>query len=224
MASAEEMIQNKPINLNDWVYSIIKERILNNTYPPETQLKVAELSDELNVSRTPVREALIRLKIDGLVHVENRVGFFVSGISLKEFREISELRSLIECYAAEKASMNLDDSQLGALKKAQADSKAAIEKKAFDEYNQCEMKIHSTILDALDNDKMKQVMDDLQNMIYRQRILALNDMDNLEQSIKEHGQIIDAICAHDVMRAHLTMKLHMNAVEERLSKIVDFSD
>ncbi len=79
---------SKPKVLTDWVYAILKDEILSLRLKPGSQLHIVKLSERLGLSRTPIREALLRLENQGLVEVHPRIGFFVSGVTESDMAEL----------------------------------------------------------------------------------------------------------------------------------------
>ena len=116
----------KPKELKDWAYTSIKRDVLSGTYVPGQQLPVEVLAEKMNISRTPIREALIMLEHEGLLSVASRVGFFVRGITKPEMEELFELRELIEGYAAEKATSHLSAKDLAEIEVLLKIGKAAV--------------------------------------------------------------------------------------------------
>lgn len=103
MILREKNISARPVDLTKWVYGNVKQLILDNELPGETQINIDDMSKQLQVSRTPVREALL-LRNEGLVRIQPHVGCFVCNITKDEFREVFQLRSVIECYAASRVA------------------------------------------------------------------------------------------------------------------------
>ena len=95
------MVAPRPIELKEWAYGRIKQRILDNSLPADTQINIDEVAAELGISRTPVREALIQLQNNGLVRIVPRVGCFVNRITRKEFQKIPAAMAEDMCLIAE---------------------------------------------------------------------------------------------------------------------------
>ena len=93
-------LPQRPMDLTEWAYNSIKQLILNNTLTADSQIHIDEMAAQFNISRTPVREALMQLQNKGLVRIVPHVGCFVCGVTREEFREVFELRAVIETYAA----------------------------------------------------------------------------------------------------------------------------
>ena len=220
----ENVDLRKPIHLNEWAYNAIKTRIIEHQVKPGCQLKIDELSSELGISRTPIREALLRLKQDGLVLASSRVGFFVRGITKEDFKDIFELRRIIEAYAAEKIADYISDEEIRVLDDIHEHCKAMVEQGDNKAFNQYEVKLHNTILDRLNNKKIRSIMDSVGDILHRLRIYALDSDENIKQSLLEHEKIIQAIKDRDCERARQSMEEHIDNVENRLKEYVDFQD
>jgi DNA-binding GntR family transcriptional regulator len=215
---------NKPSDLNEWAYNIIKSRILNNEIIPETQLKVDELSSELNISRTPIREALLRLVSDNLVNVRSRVGFFVRGITRKEISDLLELRRIIESYAAMVAAENFKPEQIKELFSLHDKAVMAVKNNDYSGFNKNEIAMHSLLIDNLNNQAIRNAMNNVGDCLYRERIYALHYKDNVEKSIKEHELVLNAIAEKDPIAARNFMEKHISAIESRLINAIEFQD
>lgn len=216
--------KRKPLDLNEWAYMTIKMQILNNKIKPKDQLNIEELTKTLNISRTPIREALLRLKQEGLVIAAPRVGFFVSGITQRDYNDLFILRQLIECYAAQESAEKMSDKDLEKLERIQKRSKVLVKKKKIKEFNQLEIQFHSMLIESLNNKRIQSVIDSIADLIYRERFYALNSDENVEMSLIEHGDIFSAILAHDAKRAYEAMKTHILNVKSRVEKLVEFQE
>ena len=209
----------KRIDLTDWAYNSIKMLILNNTLPAGTQIHIDQMAARLGISRTPVREALQRLENIELVRIQPHVGCFVNGSTPQEFKEVFELRWLIERYAAKKAATALTDEMLAVFSGYIQNSELAVQQGSLDEFNRCEILIHNLLIDNLHNRRISQIMDTVSDNIYRERCIALTSLDNIKQSVAEHRLIEQALYAHDPELAEKAMGDHIAKVEERITKI-----
>lgn len=209
----------KPIDLNEWAYSTIKLRILNDEIKSGEQLKVDEIANELEVSRTPVREALLCLERDGLVTTEPRVGFFVRGITREELDDLFELRMLIEGYAAEKVVEIISDKEIENLVKIHRQSIQMAEKGKLYEFNQLEVQFHNKIISNLKNKKIIGVLNGVGDLLYRERMYALKIPENVSLSLSEHDLIVNAIQARNSLLSRQKMEYHIRCVKERLQKM-----
>jgi DNA-binding GntR family transcriptional regulator len=106
----------KPANLGDQVYEHLRELILSRQFPGGVELPEGKLADRLQVSRTPMREALVRLVGEGLLERTNDRAYRVRAVSTREFFECMQLRELLECFAIDKAIPVLTDDKLASLR------------------------------------------------------------------------------------------------------------
>ena len=107
----------KPSALTDWTYHYLKEKILNLELKPGQQINIEEFTEKLEVSRTPIREAFLKLASEGLIEVRPRVGYFVVEITEQDIRDLFEIREIIETRATKKASELLTDEELESMQK-----------------------------------------------------------------------------------------------------------
>lgn len=215
---------SKPIDLNEWSYIMIKDMILKNKIAAGEQIRIENLTSTLQVSRTPIREALIRLQNDGLVDVFPHVGYYVRGISRKEFHDVFELRLLIECHAAEVAATTMTDEQIRELVLANERGESAIEDNDEEEMNKNEVEFHNSLIGHLGNQQIIKVMANVSDFISRGRMVAVKSRESITLSFREHWKVVHAIEIHNPKRAQAAMAEHIRRVEERLSKIMDFVD
>ena len=212
----------KPLNLNEWAYHSIKKRILDNEFKSGSQLNIEELSKELNISRTPIREALLRLRQNGFVVSFSNVGFFVCGITRDDFEDIFEMRQLIEAYAVVKFIETCTDDEIREVLDihSQCVAQAKIENiKAFNDYD---IQLHNMFINRLSNKKMRAVYDNVDDLLYRLRIYAIKSSENIKQSLLEHEKIMCAVSGRDSVAGKLAMEKHIVNIHDRIKPFVDF--
>lgn len=214
----------KPIDLNEWSYIMIKDMILKNKIAAGEQIRIESLINMLQVSRTPIREALIRLQNDGLVDVFPHVGYYVRGFSRREYHDVFELRLLIECHTAETAAATMTDEQIRKLKIVNERGEIAIEDNDEDAMNKYEIEFHNALIAHSGNQQIIKVMANISDYISRGRMIALKSKENIMLSFQEHLKVIHAIELHDPQLAKAAMAEHIRRVEDRLSYIIDFAD
>ena len=101
------------VNIREEVYKLIRQRILDHNYPPGFRFDLSELETQLGISRTPLKEALQRLEIEGLVEIRPRRGTFVSQIDTQELMDNYGVRHALELYIARTALADVDQSKIG---------------------------------------------------------------------------------------------------------------
>jgi DNA-binding GntR family transcriptional regulator len=218
------LYENKPLNLKDWAYDTIKQLILTFNVEPGEQLHIEDLSKKMNVSRTPIREALLKLESEDLVEANARVGFFVKRITKKDLRELFEIREITESFAARKAALLIKDTDLAWINKLQKEAVKAVEAGNLNEFNEKEIALHAFIIEKSQNQRLLKLVESIKDLTYRQRILALKSMDNVKKSLAEHQEIITALQNRNSKLAGKSMSNHISAVKNRMLVILDMPE
>jgi DNA-binding GntR family transcriptional regulator len=214
------VIHAKPTALNDWAYESIKNEILNLTYPPGAQLPVEILAERMAISRTPIREALLRLQSDGLVQSVARVGFFVTEITEKDLSELFELRTLLECHAAAKAAPRLTDADIKEVDRLAAQSLAAVDKGDMASFLDVDTRLHSLLIERSENSRLIAMMETIRDLTYRERGLSIRSPDTVRETLKEHQRLAEALRQHDGELASQRMGEHLDAVRQRVLAVI----
>ncbi len=211
---------HKPAALTDWAYDALKQAILNLEFAPGAQLPVDGLAEQMGISRTPIREALLRLEAEHLVRTVPRVGFFVSEITRRDLEELFELRELLESHATRKAAATLSDDDLAYIDRLLAESEAAVERGELARFQEAEIAFHSLFVERAQNQHLVAMMGTLRDLTYRQRVLSLTSIDNVRQSLVEHQRIAEALRKRDGELAGRRMAEHMAAARDRLLQFI----
>lgn len=215
-----QTVLEKPMDLTEWAYNSIKQLILDDTLTADTQISIDALAEQLKISRTPVREALMRLQAKGMVRIVPHVGCFVCGLTKDAFREVFELRRVIESYAARKAAESFSDEELQQWVDNITASEQAVRRGDIDGFNSLETEIHNQLISNLHNRRIEDVMDMVADNIYRQRVIATHSAENVSLSLEEHRRVLEAIIARDPEQAEKTMEAHLLNVERRMARLV----
>lgn len=214
----EIAIENKPVVLTDWTYHFLKEKILNLEIKPGSQVHIEDFIEILQVSRTPIREAFLKLAGEGLIEIRPRVGYFVVDITEQEIRDLFEIREIVESRAAKKAASQLSEQELESMKKLMEESRTAVEKGDFQLYLSNEIKFHSYLQNHIQNKRLTAFMDSLNDLTHRERMLSIRAIDNIQQTLVEHQHILDGLMKRDGNMAEWYMGEHLHNVSERLIK------
>jgi len=201
--------QKKPMGLNEWAYQSIRFKIINNELPAGSQLNIEDLSKEFMISRTPIREALLRLVQDGLVHAASRIGFFVRGMTRGEFSDVNELRSIIESYATEQAALCMSQREIDELEEIHLEAISLISSHELNAFMEKDDEFHGIILNSLHNEKIRSTMESISSLIYRFRHYLDDPVELLSRISHEHGAIVSSIKRHDSAGARQAMADHM---------------
>jgi DNA-binding GntR family transcriptional regulator len=214
----------KPSELKDWAYATIKQMILDSEFKVDEQLPVEALSSRLHISRTPIREALLKLESEGLVRAASRVGFFVRGVTRQDLLELFELRALTEGYAAEKAATMVSEEELTSLEALHRRSVQAVEEGDLSRFMDSEVALHTLILQLAHNRRLMRMVDSIKNLTHRERILSLNSLENVKMSLDEHQRILAALRRRDPQKAGAAMRAHIELVRERMLGFLDLPE
>ena len=180
-------------NLNQLVYQRLRRDILDGKLRPGARLKQEEVTRELGVSRTPVREALHRLETEGLIQFLRRSTVVVSSIPKARVEEIFELRALLESYAAEKAADRLDEKSLAKLHHLVDEMSNYDSQKEIDKLLQRNDEFHRLICALSGNETLLTMLEQIWRDIRRLRFNYLLTKAGHEQSTREHRRLLEAL-------------------------------
>ncbi len=199
----------QPRTLVDQVYHQILDRILHNVWGTGHQALEQELAEELGVSRTPVREALIRLQRDGLVKGVPRHGMRVLPISLKDIQEIHQILTGLEGLSVElAASRSLSEKELKPLKQTIKRMEAAHRNSDIKAWAEADEDFHCELVNLSDNRILTDVVDDFWGRAQRARLTMLSLRRSTEESTTEHTLLVNAIREGDALRAREILEAH----------------
>jgi len=176
-------------------------------------LKEVAISEEMGVSRTPVREALRQLELEGLVHIIPNKGAYVTGITLKDVKDIYEMRALLEGLCASKATENITDESVNELESIVDLSEFYCAKGKIDKVLELDNQFHQMLYEAADSKLLKHTLTDFHHYLERMRKTTLTDSERAVKSNAEHRAIVNAIKERNAGKASELATLHIyNAV------------
>lgn len=201
------------------VFHAIREDILNGRYEAHEELKEKAIGDELGVSRTPVREALRQLELEGLVHIIPNRGAFVEGVSLKDLKEIYEIRTLLEGLCARWAAEKIKKEQLDALEETIFLTEFHCSKGNLDQMVEQDNRFHQILYEACDSKELTHVLKDYHHYLQRIRKVSLVDESRAKASALEHKRITEALGAHDPDAAEHCAREHIRNTISNMNRI-----
>lgn len=207
----------RSLPIREQIYRHLRSKILNGALKPGTRLAEAALGKEIQVSRTPVREALLKLELEGLTHSLPRGGFIVSGPELKDIEEILDLRSLLECHAVRLAATRHTEKDLRALGVLVARAAECIGRKDFQGLYDANSKFHGLLYEATRSARFSKLMMVLMESILRFRKIGLQVPDEAEKSVEGHRKILAALRRGD---GDLAARLMAEHIEEARQAII----
>ncbi len=175
-------------------YEEIRRRILDNEYPPAHQVLEQDLAADLGMSRTPLREALVRLQNENFVQLIPRHGMRVVPLSLEDLRDTYEVLTALEVAAIERlARSGPDRKALGALEQALDEMDASLKQRDRDAWVKADERFHRTLLDLCGNRRLAAVAYTLWDHGHRARMTTVRLRPTLSASNKEHRAVFEAI-------------------------------
>ena len=178
----------------DEAYEEIRRRIVNNEYPPSHQVLEHELAAELGMSRTPVREALIRLENEKFVQIIPRHGMRVVPLSLNDLRDVYEVLTALELTAIERLARSEPDAgSIAALDEALDAMDMALKKRDIDGWVKADERFHRMVIDLCGNARLASLAFMLWDQGHRARLTTVRLRPALETSNREHRAVVDAI-------------------------------
>lgn len=221
-AAARRNASGKPKTLVDRVYHEIQNRILYNIWGTGHQALEQELAEELGVSRTPVREALIRLQRDGLVKVVPRHGMRVLPISTTDVQEIYQILTSLESLAVElAAARKLGAKDLDSLERATQRMRVAHEATDIKAWAQADEDFHFHLVELSGNRILTEVVDNFWSRAQRARLTILSLRKSTEESTREHAKLVDAIRQGNGSLARQTLEAHRKRGMTNLSGLME---
>lgn len=223
--------QEKRKSTADLAYEQLKNGIIELTYPPSEQLREEQLSKDLQISRTPLRQALYRLELEGLVVKQPNGRMIVAPITLQEAREVFQVRELLESLIAREASENMTEEHLYRLEDIVELMRRAVKTKRSDEVVKHGQHFHHVLQTLSPNETNKRFLQQLQNKIDRyRRISGYKNPDYpLQMPVDEHEGILQLLKekksgaeVEEAMRAHIRRSLI--TIEETIEQYVNHID
>jgi DNA-binding GntR family transcriptional regulator len=201
-------------SLTDTAYAILKRRIIRCEMPPGLHITESQLVSEINIGKTPVREALARLAQEGLVRSYPRYGYVVAPITLGDVKELFGLRLIVEPAAVELAAGRVDVAQLRQLDHlcAVADLSRG-NHESLDEHLHANRELHAIIARASGNQRLAELIEKLHDESERMLHLSLLFRPRREEILHEHRALIDALAAGDAASARQHMIEQIRAAE-----------
>lgn len=205
--------------LVDLAYAKIHGAIVRNELKPGVRLSEATLSNQLGISRTPIREALKRLQEERLIKVLPRRGAFVTDISAEDIVAIYQLREALECFAIQFVPQYGDRAELEALAADIEQSSQWLKNGDVDRVNDLDVRLHKFIAGGSRNPMICKLIDQLLHQVIRLRGMTPSVPGRLERQMQEHREIILALRSGDIDRAREAVRIHLQTVRDTAVQI-----
>lgn len=201
MTSDFTVHMNEYLPLRDVVFNTLRQAILKGELKPGERLMEIALAEKLGVSRTPIREAMRKLELEGLVVMIPRRGAQVANITEKDLNDVLEVRIALENVAIEKACTRMSEEDMGRLWLAAKEFERTMAEGNLVRLAEADVEFHEIIYRASDNKRLNQVLNNLREQIYRYRVEYLKEEETRNVLVKEHEELTKAIRERDEKKA-----------------------
>ncbi len=216
-----KMDVNEYLPLRDVVFNTLRQAILHGEMEPGERLMEIQLAQKLGVSRTPIREAIRKLELEGLVVMIPRKGAEVAHITEKDMRDVLEVRCTLEELAMELACKNVTSELLTELKAANRVFEASVVSKDVVAIVDADVHFHDVIYTMTNNARLIQIINKLREQMYRYRLEYIKDARTHSILINEHNEIIQKLENQDVNEAKSVMRQHIHNQEKGIVRLLN---
>ncbi len=200
---------NEYLPLRDVVFNTLRQAILKGELAPGERLMEIQLAERLGVSRTPIREAIRKLELEGLVVMIPRKGAEVAKITEKDLKDVLEVRCSLEELAISLACEKIGEDQVKELKETLIDFENAMSSKDVTNLAEIDVKFHDIIYSSTGNQRLIQILNNLREQMYRYRVEYLKDSQSHAKLLKEHKDIVSSLIKRDQEAATRDIKEHI---------------
>lgn len=200
----------QPLSLTRLAYQRLRDSILAGQLKPGEVYNEMALAQEMGVSRTPVREALLELASQGLVTFLPRKGVQVNYFDDRDVEEVFELRKLIELAALEKAFDTATPKDVKVLEGAVRRSREAAKKRDLESFLQADRVFHRSLVELSRNGRMHVILDNLRDIIHVMSFEAVNRAERMDEVVGEHEMIVRSLRDGDRAAARLALSDHLD--------------
>ncbi|WP_242535980.1 GntR family transcriptional regulator [Streptomyces albidoflavus] len=201
-------------SISEQLYSILCERITTGIYAPGSRIDPQSIATEFGVSRTPVRDTLVRLEHDRLVETRPRSGTFVTRPSRHDVHEVCQLRKALEWAATGVAAQAMPAGQIADLREEAVAAMRAAERGDYEPFFASDTRLHREIIEHTGNTRLITARESVEPFVYWLRVLGATGPHRLAGSTRRHLEILDAMAARDVAAAQEAAAVHLVEVEE----------
>jgi DNA-binding GntR family transcriptional regulator len=213
MADSKKFQAKKQYNLMDKAYDSIKANICNNTIESGMLLSESQIAEELGMSRTPVREALKALAMEGYVEIRVGIGAYVKPISYRELLDLYAVRRALEIAAVDTALENITEDEVDDLEERFNELLKRYrnhEKIELQEFINVDLALHELLVEKCENRYIKDFMEKIMDNIRRIQMVSFRALNDLEESTQQHLDLLEHIRARDKQKLSEALARHMD--------------
>ena len=215
-----EVNMNEYLPLRDVVFNTLRKAILRGELKPGERLMEIQLANKLGVSRTPIREAIRKLELEGLVLMIPRKGAEVAQITEKNMQDVLEVRKALEELSVQLACERITPEQVEEMKMAAEDFRKVLKSGDVTKIAEADVKFHDIIFAATNNQRLITLLNNLREQMYRFRVEYLKQKECYPQLLEEHDKLIALISGGEVEEACELMGCH---IDNQASTVSDVS-
>jgi DNA-binding GntR family transcriptional regulator len=202
--------------LREVVCETLREAIRGGVLKPGERLMEIQLAEELGVSRTPVREAIRKLELEGYVIMMPRRGTYVANLSIRDVNEVFEIRTTLDSLASGLAAERITDEELERLERLLVLIGEYIEQNDMEKIVETDMEFHDILYQASRNTRLVGIIYNLREQLTRFRSTSMSYPGRLKETLEEHIRIVEAIAQGNVELAQKAAEEHMEKSEQTL--------
>lgn len=211
---------NAYLPLRDVVFHTLREAILKGELKPGERLMELQLASRLGVSRTPIREAIRMLELEGLAVTMPRKGAEVAKMTEKDMEDVLQIREALDELAVQVACDKMTAQQLKELTLAMKNFENAIQAGKLKKIIEYDVEFHDIIYRATDNPKLVTLLNNIREQIYRYRVEYLKGKENYPMLVREHEEIVTALKQKNKERVADAMRSHIRNQAEAVKNII----
>ena len=208
------------VSSSERTYQLLRARILSGELPPFARLAEQRVAEDLEVSRTPVREALKRLMAEGLVHVEAGGRVVVRDIDPREVEEIYVIREVLDGLAARLAAQRISATQVARFQTVTRVMREDADAGRHEAVVQGNILFHDLLHESSGNERLRQLSRDLTDYVRRFSSQSFHSEDRVEHMLEEHQQIVDALAGHDPDSAEQLAREHVAVARQAVINVL----
>lgn len=201
---------NEFLPLRDVVFNTLRQAILTGELKPGERLMEIHLANKLGVSRTPIREAIRKLELEGLVTMIPRRGAEVAQITEKSMNDVLEVRRALDALCAELACERITEEETEQLHRACEAFEVAVKTRDLKKIARADVQLHDIIVQATGNQRLVQLINNLSEQMYRYRFEYIKDASQHQRLIEEHRIIYESIVKKDRETASQAARVHID--------------
>ena len=205
--------------LRELVCECIRQAIIDGTFNPGERLMEIQMADEMGVSRTPVREAIRKLELEGFVMIPRR-GTYVADISIRDINEIYEIRACLDELAAGLAAERITDDELETLNRLLVEFGQHISVGDMEKIVEVDTAFHEVLYMASRNARLHSIINNLREQVTSIRGRSMSYPGRLDDTMAEHRVLVDFIAARDVEGARNAARVHIENAEHTLMQSI----